>query len=58
MGRAAGAPENDAGDGATIYSVSVTKGRDEAWHGAVDGLQINDTVYDFEEHGVIAQPAV
>jgi len=37
---------------ATILSVAVTKGRDYAWEGAVDGLTINDKVYDFEEHGV------
>jgi hypothetical protein len=48
---------NDGGDPATILSVAVTKGRDNEWHGAVDGLRINDTVYDFEEYGVTAQPA-
>jgi hypothetical protein len=41
-------------DGATIRSVSVSKGRDYAWQGAIDGLTINDTVFDFEEHGVFA----
>jgi hypothetical protein len=30
----------------------VGKGRDFSWQGAVDGLTINDTVYDFEESGV------
>ena len=30
----------------------ITKGRDNSWQGAVDGLRINDTVYDFEETGV------
>ncbi|HEY4097699.1 MAG TPA: hypothetical protein VGM33_19405 [Baekduia sp.] len=33
---------------ATVLSVSVTKGRDFAFQGAVDGVQVNDTIYDFE----------
>jgi hypothetical protein len=37
---------------ATILSVQITKGRDYEFHGAVDGLRINDAVYDFEETGV------
>jgi hypothetical protein len=37
---------------ADILSVLVAKGRDYAWQGAVDALQLNDDVYDFEEHGV------
>ena len=41
----------------TILSVSITKGRDQAWHGAVDGLRLGDTLYDFEEGGVTAGPA-
>jgi hypothetical protein len=40
------------GTGATIYTVGVTKGRDFAFAGAADGLQINDTIYDFEPFGV------
>ncbi len=48
---------NDGGDPATILSVSITKGRDLEWHGAVDGLRINNTVYDFEESGVTGIPA-
>ncbi len=48
---------DDGGDPATIFSIEITKGRDQAWQGAVDGLTINDTVYNFEENGVIAQPA-
>ncbi len=32
--------------------LGITKGRDFSWQGAVDGLRINDTVYDFEETGV------
>jgi hypothetical protein len=42
----------DGGDGATILTVAVAKGRDWKWVGAVDGLRINDTVYDFEPFGV------
>ena len=45
------------GTGAKIYSIAVTKGRDFAWQGAVDGLRINATVYDFEPLGVRAVPA-
>src|SRR4051794_4582804 len=37
---------------ATIFTVAINKGRDFAFQGAVDGLRINNTVYDFEEHGV------
>ena len=48
---------NDGGDPATVLSVAITKGRDQEWHGAVDGLRINGTVYDFEESGVTGQPA-
>jgi hypothetical protein len=44
----------DDGDGNTpkILSVAVGKGRDYFWSGAVDGLRVNDTVFDFEERGV------
>ena len=41
----------------TIHTVAVGKGRDTGFQGAVDGLRINDTVYDFEPLGVIATPA-
>jgi hypothetical protein len=44
---------DDGGEPARILSVAVSKGRDFEFHGAVDGLRINDTVYDFEEHGVV-----
>lgn len=37
---------------ATLLTAQITKGRDYAFSGAVDGLQINDTVYDFEPLGV------
>jgi hypothetical protein len=43
---------NDGGEPATIFTVGITKGRDFSWQGAVDGLRINNTVYDFEETGV------
>jgi hypothetical protein len=43
---------NDGGEPAKILSVAVSKGRDNFWSGAVDGLRINDTVVDFEETGV------
>ena len=42
----------DDSDFATILSVQITKGRDYEFHGAVDGLRINDDVIDFEETGV------
>lgn len=35
-----------------FYSVAVGKGRDNAWVGAIDGLRINNTIYDFEADGV------
>lgn len=47
------ADNNDGTAPTTIGSVAITKGRDFAWQGAVDGLRINDTVYDFEETGVV-----
>ncbi len=44
---------NQNGDGpATIDTVAVTKGRDNAWVGAVDGLRINSKTYNFEPYGV------
>jgi hypothetical protein len=44
---------DDGGEQARILTVSVTKGRDYSWQGAIDGLRINDTVLDFEETGVV-----
>ena len=44
---------NDGGDPAIIATVAVSKGRDYSFQGAVDGLRINNTVYDFEETGVV-----
>ncbi len=48
---------NDGGDPATILTGAVTRGRDFSWSGAIDGLRINDTVFDFEETGVFARTA-
>lgn len=50
---------NDAGNtaAAAIYTVAVGKGRDSAWVGAVDGLRLGDTIYDFEPLGVEEIPA-
>ena len=42
----------DGGEPPRILSVAVSKGRDYFWSGAVDGLRVNDTVFDFEERGV------
>ncbi|WP_242432837.1 hypothetical protein [Streptomyces sp. Root1310] len=36
----------------TVYTVAVGKGPDFMWIGAVDGLRLNDYVYDFERAGV------
>ncbi|HKY77480.1 MAG TPA: hypothetical protein VJS45_15135 [Acidimicrobiia bacterium] len=48
---------DDGGDDAVIsFSVQITKGRDFAFSGMVDGLVINDTLYDFEPFGVEATP--
>lgn len=41
-----------AGTGAKILTLGITKGRDYGWQGAVDGLRVNGTVYDFEPFGV------
>ena len=42
----------DGGDAALILTAAVSKGRDFAWQGAIDGLRINNEVFDFEESGV------
>jgi hypothetical protein len=44
--------QNDSSGPATIYTVAVSKGRDDEWVGAVDALRINNTIYDFETDGV------
>jgi hypothetical protein len=46
--------QNDGSGAATIDTIAVSKGRDNAWAGAVDNLRINDKVYDFEPWGVQA----
>lgn len=43
---------NDGGAQPTIYTAGVSKGRDFLWTGALDGLRINRTIYDFEPYGV------
>jgi len=43
--------KND-GTPASIYTVAVTKGRDNTWDGAVDDLRINSKIYNFEPYGV------
>jgi hypothetical protein len=43
---------DDGGDPATIFSIAITKSRDQEWHGAVDGLTIKNMVDDFEENGI------
>ena len=45
---------DDGGDAALILTAGVTKGRDFAWQGAIDALNVNGTIYDFEETGVTA----
>jgi hypothetical protein len=44
---------NDGGDPPSILTVAVGKGRDFEWSGAVDGLRINNVVYDFEPFGTV-----
>ncbi|MFI5796769.1 hypothetical protein [Streptomyces sp. NPDC051677] len=39
----------------TVYTIAVSKGPDFMWIGAVDGLRLNDHVYDFERSGVTAR---
>jgi hypothetical protein len=43
---------DDGGEEATILTAAVGKGRDHMWIGAVDGLRVNDRIYDFEADGV------
>jgi hypothetical protein len=39
------------------FSLAITKGRDNEFTGAVDGLEVNGTTYDFEPEGVrVATP--
>ncbi|MCX5397640.1 hypothetical protein [Streptomyces sp. NBC_00102] len=48
---------DDGGEQPTLFTAAVTKGRDYMWIGAVDGLRINGTIYDFEVDGVKARRA-
>jgi hypothetical protein len=44
---------NDGGEDAVVtFSVAFSKGRDNAFSGAVDGLKINERTFDFEPFGV------
>ena len=43
--------------GYRILSLAISKGRDDAFNGAVDALQLNGTVYDFEPQGVVKRSA-
>jgi hypothetical protein len=52
--KAALVAQNDGSGAATIDTVAVSKGRDDEWVGAVDGLRINSTIYNFERYGVVA----
>jgi hypothetical protein len=40
-----------------MKAVSITKGRDWAFSGAVDNLRINNAVFDFEPFGVVEHAA-
>jgi hypothetical protein len=44
---------NNASGPATIDTVAIAKGRDNAWAGAVDNLRINNQVFNFEPYGVV-----
>ena len=48
---------DDTGDPATILSATVVKGTDSNWVGAVDGLRINDDLFDFELFGTVTRDA-
>ena len=48
---------DDGGAEPVNYTAGVSQGRDHMWIGAVDGLRINDIVYDFEPGGVRARRA-
>jgi hypothetical protein len=43
---------DDGGAGATVLTLSITKGRDFEFHGAADKLIYNGDVFDFEPTGV------
>lgn len=46
-----------APDAVVTYSLAINKGRDYAFHGAVDGVVVNDTTFDFEKAVGPAGPA-
>ena len=43
---------NDGAPAPIIYTAAINKGRDSLWVGAVDGLRINSSIFDFELLGV------
>jgi hypothetical protein len=43
------------GSGATVLTAGVSKGKDYEFQGAVDGLRINNQVFDFELFGVVTR---
>ena len=45
----------DLSDDASILTAAVGKGRDKAWQGAIDGLRINNEVFDFELFGTVTR---
>lgn len=38
---------------ATLLTAAISKGRDNAWVGSVDGFRVNGDLYDFESYGVV-----
>jgi hypothetical protein len=52
--KAALAGDNN-GTPASILTVGITKGRDFEFEGAVDGLRINNQVFDFELFGTVTR---
>jgi hypothetical protein len=42
---------------ATLLTVTISNGRDRAFSGAVDGLRVDDQLFDFEPLGVLARAA-
>ena len=45
----------NTGSGATLLSAGVSKGKDYEFQGSVDGLRINNQVFDFELFGVVTR---
>jgi hypothetical protein len=44
--------DSENADPPAVYTLAVAKGRDNRWVGAVDGLRVDDDVFDFEPLGV------